>query len=132
MGIDSETEGAVEASESSVVSDGATREDNEGEERGCCCVRACFDDTLDDKPRAREQSRMTGAALGGVIGRRPLVARRTAGRPRGRLGVREKEVVEGLVERRRRWEGLRVMKMADSSSSSSLSEEESDADSMTQ
>ena len=103
MGIDSETEGAVEASESSVVSDGATREDNEGEERGCCCcVRACFDDTLDDKPRAREQSRMTGAALGGVIGRRPLVTRRTAGRPRGRLGGREKEVVEGLVERRRR------------------------------
>ena len=70
---------------------------------------------------------MTGAALGGVIGRRPLVTRRAAARPRGTLGGRE-EAVEGFVERRRRWEGLRVMKIADSSPSS-LSEEESDADS---
>ena len=55
MGIDSETEGAVEASESSVVSDGATSEDEEGDERGCCCACvACFDEALDDRPRARE------------------------------------------------------------------------------
>ena len=75
---------------------------------------------------------MTGAALGGVMGRRPLVTpRRAAGRPRGRLGGREKEVVDGLVERRRRWEWFRVMKMADSSSSS-LSETEPDIDSTMQ
>jgi hypothetical protein len=55
MGMDSETEGVVETSESSVVSDGATRDEEEGDERGCCCACvACFDETLDDKPRARE------------------------------------------------------------------------------
>jgi len=132
MGIDSETEGVVDSSESSVVSEGATNELSEGHERGCCCwcCGACFDAALDQRPRAREWSRMTGAALGGVIGRRPLATRRAAGRPRGRLlGGRASEVVEGLVERRRRWEWLRVMKIADSSSSS-LSEEESDVDSI--
>ena len=44
---------AVETSKSSVVSDGATSDEEEGDERGCCftCV-ACFDETLDDKLRA--------------------------------------------------------------------------------
>ena len=66
------------------------------------------------------------------MGRRPLVTlRRATGRPRGRLGGREKEVVDGFVERRRRWEGFRVIKIADSSSSS-LSEMESDIDSTMQ
>ena len=129
IGIDSEMEGAVDASESSVVNEGATRELREGDERGyCCCCSTCFDATPDERPRARERSRMTGAALGGVMGRSPVVARwRAAGRPRGRLGGGERELLDGFVERRRKWEWLRVMKIADSSSS--LSEEESEGDS---
>ena len=130
MGMDSETEGAVDSSESSAVSEGATRDEREGDERGCwwcwwcTCVTGAV--AVDERPRAREGSRMTGAALGGVTGRRPVVwaTRRATGRPRGRVGGREREAVEGLVERRRRCE-WRVMKMADSSSDS---EEESDGE----
>lgn len=102
IGIDSEMEGAVDASESSVVSEGATNELREGDARGCWT--GCSDAAPDERPRARARSRMTGAALGGVMGRRPVVTRRAAGRPRGRLGGREKEALEGLVERRRKCE----------------------------
>ena len=106
-------------------------EDNEGKGRGRCCMHARFDDTLGNKLRAREQSRMTGAALGRVIGRRPLVARQTAGRPQGRLGGAGEGDSGRADGARRRWERLRVMKMVDSSLSS-LSEEESDPDPMAQ
>jgi len=58
IGIDSETERVVDASESSVVSEGATSEEAEADERGCwwacACACACFEAALDDKPRARE------------------------------------------------------------------------------
>ena len=78
-------------------------------------MHARFDDTLGDELWARKQSRMTGAELGGVIGRRLLVARQTAAW--GGAGERD----SGRTGRaRRRWERLRAMKIVDSLLSPSL------------
>ena len=77
IGIDSEMEGAVEASESSVVSEGATKELREADVRRCWT--GCSDAAPDKRPRVRTLSRMTGAALGGVMGRRPVVIQQPAG-----------------------------------------------------